>query len=93
MIQIHNRSIYEHAYNRFSNAFIIAYSANRQKGLSSRESVLAAKSSLKDEVAEELFESPNYNQRIIIKAYNHLKKDAHIIEEAIKHYKRFKRDN
>jgi hypothetical protein len=90
MIEIHNRSIYERAYNRFSSAFIREYSANRQSGLSSRESVISAKNSLKDEVAEELFESPNYNQRIIIKAYNHVKKDTTLIEEAIKYYKRFK---
>lgn len=93
MIEIHNRSIYERAYNRFSDTFIKHYSINRRSGLSSRESVISARNAMKDEVAEELFANPNHNQRVIIKAYNHVKKDACLIEEAIKHYKRFKGKN
>jgi hypothetical protein len=93
MIEIHNKSIYERAYNRFSSAFIREYTVNRQSGLSSRESVISARNALKDEVAEEMFKSPNHNQRVIIKAYNHVKKDTTLIEEAIKHYKRFKGKN
>lgn len=93
MIEIHNQSIYERAYNRFSSAFIREYSINRRNGLSSRESVISAKNSLREEVAEELFVYPNHNQRVIIKAYNNVKKDTRLIEEAIKHYRRFKGKN
>ena len=51
------------------------------------------KTALKDEVAEEIFIYPNHNQRVIIKAYNNVKKDTRLIEEAIKHYRRFKGKN
>ena len=93
MIEIYNKSTYEHAYNRFSTIFIKTYFDCKQKGLNTRYAVRAAKRALNYEVEQELSERPHHNKRTILKAFNDLKRDTLLIEDAIRYYKRFNEDD
>lgn len=91
MIELHKNQGYFRFYQKLSDEFVDSYCRLRRIGYNAHESLHGAKMSVQNQVALAIVDKENtLKSKVILTAYNNLKKDTEIVEKAIKYYQRMK---
>lgn len=85
LIEIHTTT-YRRLYKKLTSEFIESYCHFRKDGYNAQDALQGAKISVQNQVALQIVGKNDLESKTIVTAYQNLKKDATLIETAIRYY-------